>query len=106
MNLVLYSKLEPQINLDTQDKINKALLEMLNSDDATVGLIEHTTDKDNKYYKRNVDFYNKLGVYNILRFDLDERYDQLFEEKLFKCDIIHLPGEIPITFYLCLKSET
>ena len=45
MSLVLYSKLEPQINLDTQERINKALLEMVNNDDATVGLIEHTTQK-------------------------------------------------------------
>ncbi|MBZ9635212.1 Type 1 glutamine amidotransferase-like domain-containing protein [Clostridium sp. FP1] len=105
MNLVLYSKLESQINIDTQDKINKALLEMVNNADATVGLIEHTTDKENKYYKRNVDFYNKLGVYNILRFDLDERYDQLFEEKLFKCDIIHLPGGNTYYFLSMLKKR-
>lgn len=43
MNLVLYSKLEPETNLETQESINKALLEMVNNNDAaTVGLIEYT----------------------------------------------------------------
>ncbi|MBZ9687440.1 Type 1 glutamine amidotransferase-like domain-containing protein [Clostridium estertheticum] len=105
MNLVLYSKLEPEINLNTQKKINNVLLEMVNNDAATVGLIEHTTDKENKYYKRNVDFYKKLGIYNILRFDLDERYNQLLEEKLFQCDIIHLPGGNTFYFLYMLKKR-
>jgi dipeptidase E len=105
MNLVLYSKLEPEINLDTQKKINNHLLAMVNNDTPIVGLIEHTTDKENKYYKKNVDFYKKLGIYNILRFDLDERYDQLLEEKLFKCDIIQLPGGNTYYFLSMLKKR-
>ena len=61
MNLILYSKLEPQINLDTQERINKALLEIVNNDDATVGLIEHTTDKENKYYKLTTKLFFHIG---------------------------------------------
>lgn len=105
MKLVLYSKLEPEINLDTQDKINKHLMHMVNSKNPSVGLIEHTTDKENKYYKKNLEFYNKLGIYNILRFDLDEGYNSKLEGDLFKCDIIHLPGGNTYYFLHMLKKR-
>ncbi|MDF2885077.1 MAG: peptidase family protein [Clostridiaceae bacterium] len=105
MKLVLYSKLEPEINLDTQDKINKHLMHMIKSNNPSVGLIEHTTDRENKYYKRNLEFYNKLGIYNILRFDLDEGYNSKPEEDLFKCDIIQLPGGNTYCFLYMLKKR-
>lgn len=105
MNLVLYSKLEPEINLDTQDRINKKLMDMLDNDNPTVGLIEHTTDRENRYYKKNVEFFNKLGIHNILRFDLDETYNKLLEEELFKCDIIQLPGGNTYYFLDILKKR-
>lgn len=105
MNLVLYSKLEPEINLDTQDRINKKLMDMLDNDNPTVGLIEHTTDRENRYYKKNIEFFNKLGIHNILRFDLDETYNKLLEEELFKCDIIQLPGGNTYYFLDILKKR-
>lgn len=105
MNLVLYSKLEPEINLDTQDRINKKLMDMLDNDNPTVGLIEHTTDRENRYYKKNVEFFNKLGIHNILRFNLDETYNKLLEEELFKCDIIQLPGGNTYYFLDILKKR-
>ena len=78
---------------------------MVKNNAATVGLIEHTTDKEDKYYKKNVDFYYELGIYNILRFDLDEMYNQQLEEKLFKCDIIQLPGGNTYYFLSMLKKR-
>lgn len=105
MNLVLYSKLKPEINLDIMEKINKNLLEMINSNNPTVGLIEHTTDKEDKYYKKNVDFYNKLGINDIFCFDIDEKYDEQLEEKLFKSDIIQLPGGNTYYFLSMLRKR-
>lgn len=105
MKLVLYSKLETELNLDTQKKINDNLLQMIECDNPTVGLIEHTTDKEEKYYRKNVDFYNKLGINSFLRFDLDERYDKRLQEELFKCHIIQLPGGNTYHFLSMLKKR-
>ncbi len=105
MKLVLYSKLEPEINLDIQSKINNHLKHMIKSNNPSVGLIEHTTDRENKYYKRNLEFYNNLGIYNILRFDLDKGYNNKLEKDLFKCDIIHLSGGNTYYFLYMLKKR-
>ena len=87
------------------NKINNNLLEMINSDNPSVGLMEHTTDKEDKYYKKNVKFYNKLGINDIFRFDLDEKYNEQLEAKLFECDVIQLPGGNTYYFLSMLKKR-
>lgn len=62
MNLVLYSKITPKINLAEIERINQKLLNMINKNDPTIGYIEARDDRDREYFKKVESFYNNLEI--------------------------------------------
>lgn len=105
MNLVLYSKLTTEINLDTMKEINNHLLKLINKDNPSIGSIAYYTEEDKNHYNKTVKFYNDLGITNVLYFDIDKEYDESTIDNLFQCDVIHLPGGNTFSALYLLKKR-
>jgi len=103
--IVLYSKMDPEINPINMKQINDRLLSMINKDNPKVGYIASETDKERKYFNKTKRYYEQLGLKDILYFDLDEEYNSEIEEEFLSCDAIHLSSGNTYTFLSLLKKR-
>ncbi len=78
--------------MNKTEKIDNEIVKILNKSNPKIAYIPSVSDKSRKYYNLKKEYYNKLGINNIIYFDLDEEYDECNIEELFKCDAIHLSG--------------
>lgn len=86
--LVLYSDQMIKEN----KTIDEELLKLIGTENPSIGYIASAFDKDRKYNNQKVEYYQKLGVENLLYFDLDQEYDASKVDELFSYDAIHLSG--------------
>ncbi|MEG0181717.1 MAG: Type 1 glutamine amidotransferase-like domain-containing protein [Peptostreptococcaceae bacterium] len=103
--LVLYSKMNPNINDENMRKINQRLLDMIGYKNAKVGYIASETDKDRRYFNKTKHYYELLGINNIKYFDLEYEYDESKEDELFDSDIIHLTSGNTFKFLSLLRKR-
>lgn len=105
INLVLYSKMNPNINDENMSRINQRLLDMVGYKTAKVGYIASETDKDRSYFNKTKYYYELLGINNIEYFDLEYEYDESKEDELFDSDIIHLTSGNTFKFLSLLRKR-
>lgn len=101
MKLVLYS----DQSIEANKKIDIELLKLINKEKPHIGYIASGSDITRSYFSPKVEYYRKLGVDNILYFDLDVEFDESKIEDLFNCDAIHLLGGNTYWFLYNLKKR-
>lgn len=74
------------------DELDKELLNLIDKEDPKIAYIPSCSDLTRKYYNQKVEYYRRLGISNLLYFDLDEEFDENKLQELLKCDAIHLSG--------------
>lgn len=86
--LVLYSDQIDNITSKTDD----ALVKLINKENPKVGYIPSCSDPKRKYFNDKVRYYKKMGINDLLYFDLDDEYDDTKIGEILSCDAIHLSG--------------
>lgn len=99
--LVLYS----DQMIEENKKIDEELLKLIGKENPRIGYIASASEKDRKYYNQKVEYYQKLGVENLLYFDLDQEYDASKVDELLSCDAIHLSGGNTYYFLHSIKKR-
>lgn len=74
------------------DNLDEELLNLLNKKNPKLAYISSCTDLTRKYYNQKVEYYKRLGIYNLLYFDIDEDFHENKIKELLQCDAIHLSG--------------
>ncbi len=92
--LVLYSDQVP----DKSQKVDEALLQMINKTNPKVAYIPSRGDLTRKYYNQKKAYYHNLGIDNLIYFDIDVEYDPSKVTELLQCDAIHLSGGDTVYF--------
>lgn len=101
--LVMYSKMNPEINPLNIKRINSRLLEMINKTNPQVGYITSETEENYEYFTKAKRYYEYMGIKNVIYFDLDHEYNDKNEKNLFNSDVIHLAGGNTYKFLSLLK---
>jgi dipeptidase E len=86
--LVLYSD---QV-IGKTEKIDEELLRLIGKRNPRVGYIPSCSDVTRKYYNQKVQYYGRMGINDLMYFDLDREYDENRMKDMFECDAIHLSG--------------
>jgi len=74
------------------DNPDEELLNLLNKKNPRLAYIPSCADLSRKYYNQKVEYYKRLGIDNLLYFDIDEDFDENKIKELLQCDAIHLSG--------------
>lgn len=98
-NLVILSDL----NTSRDPLLVKRIKELLGNNSFKLGYIPSRTDKERKYFDAAKEYFDSLGVTEILYFDVDEEYEELKVAQLSSCDGIYLSGGN--TFYFLQKLK-
>ncbi len=86
--LVLYSD-----QIDSQsNKIDRELMNLLATKDPKIGYIPSSSDLTRKYYQQRVEYYQRMGINNIMYFDLDAEFKDNNIKDVLSCDAFHLAG--------------
>jgi hypothetical protein len=93
MKLVLYS----DQSIEANKKIDIELLKLINKEKPHIGYIASGSDITRTYFNPKVEYYQNLGVDNILYFDLDVEFDEAKIEDLarWRCKML---GENPCKY--------
>ena len=79
-------------------RLDKILLEGMDTKNIKIGYIPSTEDKENIYFNIKLQYYRNYGIQNILFFDLYSELRSSEIDELLKCDIIHLSAGDSIEF--------
>lgn len=99
--LVLYS----DQMIEENKRIDEELLRLIGRDNPKIGYIASASDLTRKYYGQKVEYYQKLGVENLLYFDLDKEFDESKIDELLSCNAIHLSGGNTYYFLHSMKKR-
>lgn len=99
--LVLYSDQVP----GKSDKVDNKLMELIGKENPTIAYIPSAADTNRKYFNQKVLYYGRLGIHNLMYFDLDVEYQPALLERLLACDAIHLSGGETSYFLSSLKKR-
>ncbi|WP_409253957.1 Type 1 glutamine amidotransferase-like domain-containing protein [Bacillus sp. SCS-153A] len=84
--------------IDENRKIDKKLLASFTNPDPVIAYIPCEGDRDRSHYRKQLGYYQKYGLNNLLFFDITEEYDEELLEAVKKSDAIHLSGGNPLIF--------
>ncbi|PFG13223.1 Type 1 glutamine amidotransferase-like domain-containing protein [Bacillus sp. es.036] len=86
-------------------RLDSLLFNGMETEKIKVGYIPSTQDKDKKYFRTKVDYYQNYGISDIVFFDLYAEFTSNNINKLMECDIIHLSAGNPIEFRKAIKHR-
>jgi len=101
--LFLYS--DQIIESPENQRLDALLFNEMATEKIKVGYIPSTQDKDKKYFRTKVDYYQNYGISDIMFFDLYAEFTSNNINKLMECDIIHLSAGNPIEFRKAIKHR-
>ncbi|NJJ42448.1 Type 1 glutamine amidotransferase-like domain-containing protein [Paenibacillus apii] len=101
IKLVLLSDLTDEENKE----IDRRLLSLFDDVNPSIGYIPSCSDLNGKYFKKILEYYNKLGIAKVDYFDLDLEYDEQTFTNIFNYDAIHLSGGNTFYFLNLLKKR-
>lgn len=101
--LFLYS--DQIIESPGNQRLDSLLFNGMETEKIKVGYIPSTEDKDKKYFRTKVDYYQNYGIADIMFFDLYAEFTSININKLMECDIIHLSAGNPIEFRKAIKNR-
>lgn len=99
--LVLYSDQVP----GKSDAVDKALLQMINKMNPRIAYIPSRSDLTRKYFSEKLDYYHRLGIDDLIYFDIDIEYNSSRIDELLKCDAIHLSGGNTSYFLSSIRTK-
>lgn len=99
--LVLYSDRDTETNR----RIDRYLLELLNTTDRRIGYISSSSDPQRQYFSKEQNYYKQYGLELTNYVELDIAYQPEAIEDLFSCDAIHLSGGNTYYFSYWLKQR-
>ncbi|MGD9679356.1 MAG: Type 1 glutamine amidotransferase-like domain-containing protein [Vulcanibacillus sp.] len=99
--LILYSD---QIQ-DKSELIDIELITIINYDNPKIGYIPSSSDLNRKYFNQKIEYYEKLGITNLIYFDLEQEFNPNKIKELFSCNAIHLSGGNTFYFLNLLKKR-
>jgi len=86
-------------------EIDNELLKLLSNDNPKIGYIPSCSDVNRKYFNERKEHYRKLGITDLIYFDLDKEYDESKLCELLTCDAIHLSGGDTYNFLKLIKKR-
>jgi dipeptidase E len=101
--LFLYS--DQIIESPGNQRLDSLLFNGMETEKIKVGYIPSTQDKDKKYFRTKVDYYQNYGIADIMFFDLYGEFTSININKLMECDIIHLSAGNPIEFRKAITNR-
>ncbi len=101
--LFLYS--DQIIESPENQRLDSLLFNGMETEKIKLGYIPSTQDKDKKYFRTKVDYYQNYGISDIMFFDLYAEFTSNNINKLMVCDIIHLSAGNPIEFRKAIKHR-
>ncbi|MCG8513697.1 MAG: Type 1 glutamine amidotransferase-like domain-containing protein [Halanaerobiales bacterium] len=100
--LVLYSD-----QFDSQsNKIDRELMNLLATKEPKIGYIPSSSDLTRKYYQQRVEYYQRMGINNIMYFDLDAEFKDNNIKDVLSCDAIHLAGGNTFYFLHSIRKRS
>jgi dipeptidase E len=87
------------------DKLDEELLSLINKEAPKLAYIPPCSDLSRKYYNEKIIYYRRLGINDLLYFDIDKEFDESRIEELFQCDAIHLSGGDTAYFLSNIKKR-
>ncbi|MDQ1147675.1 dipeptidase E [Bacillus sp. SORGH_AS 510] len=87
-NLVLLSNISNNMNLHLEERIKGMIGESL----FKLAYIPSQSDHQRRYFNYVMEYFQSLGVSDVLYFDADEEYDESLLEQLKECDGLFLSG--------------
>lgn len=100
-NLVFYSD---QI-IGKTDKLDRELLRLIGKSNPKLAYIPSCSDINRKYYNEKVEYYRRLGIDNLMYFDIDKEFDESKIHELLQCDAMHLSGGDTAYFLSNIKKR-
>lgn len=101
MKLIFYSD---QI-IGKSEKLDKKLISLIDKKNPKLAFIPSCSDITRKYYNEKVEYYGRLGINNLLYFDIDKEFDESRIQELLQCDAIHLSGGDTAYFLSNIKKR-
>ena len=100
--LVLYSD-----QFDSRsNKIDRELMNLLATKEPKIGYIPSSSDLTRKYYQQRVEYYQRMGINNIMYFDLDAEFKDNNIKDVLSCDAIHLAGGNTFYFLHSIRKRS
>lgn len=87
-NLVLLSNISNNMNLHLEERIKR----IIGEGQFKLGYIPAQSDPQRRYFNYIKEYFQSLGVSDVLYFDADEEYDESLLEQLKECDGLFLSG--------------
>lgn len=100
--LVLYS----DQFVSQSNKIDRELMNLLVTKDPKIGYIPSSSDLTRKYYQQRVEYYQRMGINNIMYFDLDAEFKDNNIKDVLNCDAIHLAGGNTFYFLNSIRKRS
>jgi len=86
-------------------KVEETAFKLFGLDKPKITYIPSQSDPTRKYFSQKVEWYKKLGVTDLLYFDIDKEYDKSKTDELLKTDAIFLSGGNTYYFLNSLKKR-
>lgn len=99
--IILYSDFKPGVS----DLVDDCLLDQLKGTACRIGYIPSDSDIKRRYFAKVEDRYRKLGISDLMYFDLGEEYEPTSIPQLLTCDAVHLSGGDPVQFLHLVKKR-
>lgn len=87
------------------DKLDLELLSLIGKKNPKLAYIPSCSDLTRKYYNQKVEYYKRLGINNLIYFDIDKEFDASKIQELLQCDAIHLSGGDTAYFLSNIKKR-
>ena len=91
--------------IDENRKIDKKLFESFGKAEPAIAYIPCNGDGDRSHYRKQLRYYQRYGLGELLFFDIADEYDEGLLETLMESDAIHLSGGSPLIFRENLRKR-
>lgn len=99
--LVLYS----DQFIGQSEQVDQELKNLLLKDNPKIAYIPSQADPTRKYYNDRIEYYKRIGIHDLMYYDLEHEYDEARIEELLSCDAIHLSGGNTFYFLNSIKKR-
>jgi len=99
--LVLYS----EQFIGQSEQVDQELISLIAKENPKIAYIPSQADLTRKYYNEKIEYYKRIGINDLMYFDLEHEYDEAKLPELLSCDAIHLSGGNTFYFLNFLKKR-